>query len=201
LPPVRRSERQQIPVHAPRPERIEPTEPRVQRRPRPPVNLAPGAERLQNREIPVIPRPTLPNPESPHSQTSEEERRYLLTDPVQFFFPPETVYIAPVLPTRSPKALTSFKAHCRLQYNNFREGAFEVVLPVNLAYQFTPDPLVFQNCLWKTRTLITFFGIFEEYHWIRRHHRNPNQIFLARAYKITYPWDSDGWNVTRLIRA
>ena len=198
---MRRSERQ-IPVHAPRPERIAPTEPRVQHRPRPPANLAPGAERLQNREIPVIPRPIESNLEhSLGSQTSEEERRYLLTDPVQFFFPPETVYLAPVLPTRSPKALTSFKAHCRLQYDNSREGAFEVVLPVNLAYQFTPDPLVFQNSLWKTRTLIMYFGIFEEYHWIRRHHRNPTQIFLARAYKISYPWDTDGWTVTRLIRA
>jgi len=156
---------------------------------------------VRNRELPVIPGPVPSVPSPDHrSLTSEGEAQFLLSDSALNCYLPEGIYISVALPTRKPKELTAFKTHCRLTYQHSQKDILEAYIPISKLWEITPEPLVFLNLLWKSKTKFTYHGIFEDYYWIRRHYRFPNQVFLARAYRIFYPWNEDSWTVTRLLK-
>jgi hypothetical protein len=174
--------------------------------PLPPLPREPRPLPIRNRDIPVIPRePSSP----PNSSTSEEDKKYVLSQKAQHCFLPDELFLHITLPTRSPTELTVFKFNCQLRYDqilaqhtdpvNLPDTA--VTIPLARLYQLTPDPIVFLNLLWKSRTKFDHFGITEEYFWIRRNYRIPHLVYLARAYRIYYPWSDDTWTVSRLRHA
>ena len=114
---------------------------------------------------------------------------------------PEAIYVAEDLPTRKPRELRAFREHCRLQYERDR---VTLVLdqPLERLREYSTSPLNFQNFLWRSRTTVGYFGITEEYHWIRRQiQRNgPDRAILQPAYRVHYTWNEGGWTVTRLPR-
>ena len=148
-----------------------------------------------------VPRPR--NPVLRHqTDTSSDEANYLGTqDQPLFCHLPETIYVSEGLPTRKPRELQAFKEHCRLQYEQSR-ATLVLEQPLNRLREYTTSPLNFQNLLWRSRTTVTYFGIFEEYHWIRRQTRAhvPDRAVLQPAYKVHYTWTDGGWTVTRLPR-
>ena len=149
---------------------------------------------------PPVPRPV--NPIARQHSTSSEEANYLRTEAVQLHCHyPESVYVAEHLPTRRPRELQAFKEHCRLQYDQ-HQISLDVHHPLSHIREFTSSILNFQNYLWRSKTTVTYFGIYEEYHWIRRQVRRnqPDKAILQPAYKIHYQWNEDGWTVTRLPR-
>ncbi len=145
----------------------------------------------------------MPSPRVPlarQTTTSSEEEQLLRTpgNPLYCYYP-ESIYIADHIPTRKPRELESFKNHCRLQYDTYRLP-LEINHPLENIRQITNTPLEFQNLLWCSKVLVTHFGIFEEYQWIRRQFRpnHPERAILQPAYKVFYSWSLDGWSVTRL---
>jgi hypothetical protein len=177
--------------------------------------FAPRNSHLSSPEQPsivprVTPGPTFLQPQHRHQaqptvrqhSTSSDEIQYLETQPIQLHcYYPEAIYISDHIPTRSPRELTSFKEHCRLQYNAHRTTLI-LDLPLSRIREFTSNPLNFQNLLWKSRTTVSHFGIHEEYQWIRRQARPDvvERVIWQPAYKVFYAWDQDGWNVSRLPR-
>ena len=145
--------------------------------------------------------PRVQTPEVRQPSTSSEEAAYLATNQSIYPYYPETIYVANCLPTRNPRELQTFKNHCLLQYNHVR-AAIVQDHPLDHARNLTSSPLNFENLLWKTRTTVSFYGIFEEYSWIRRRirQRQLDQAILQPAYKVHYPWNTDGWTVSRLTR-
>ena len=146
-------------------------------------------------------RPILVPPITHQHSTSSEENQYLETQDIQVYCHlPESIYVANHLPTRKPRELTLFKEHCRLQYNAHRQP---LVLshPLERIREITVEPLNFTDFLWKSKTTVSHFGIFEEYQWLRRKERihHPDHIIWQPAYQVFYAWDSEGWNVSRLV--
>ncbi len=110
-----------------------------------------------NRDISVIPEP-IPSVQSPDdhwSLTSEDEAQFLLSEPAQNCYFPEGIYISIALPTCKPKELTTIKTHCCLTYQHSNQSILEIYLPISKLCEITPDPLVFQNLLWKSKTKFT----------------------------------------------
>ena len=170
------------------------------------VILNPDIPRINqaNSSEPVYPSvrgPQVSSPTPRQRSTSSEDEDFLDTQVPAYCYYPETIYIGEGLPTRSPRALRAFKHHCRLQYDQSR---VTLVLdqPLDHIREFTSSPLNFQNLLWKGRTTVAHFGIFEEYYWIRRQTRPnvPDRAILQPAYKVHYHWNNDSWSVTRLPR-
>jgi len=155
-----------------------------------------------NREIPVIPGPvpSVPSPDDHRSLTSEGEAQFLLSESAQNCYFPEGIYISIALPTCKPKELTMFKTHCHLTYQHSNQSILEAYLPISKLWEITPEPLVFLNLFWKSKTKFMHHSIFEDYYWICQHYHFPNQVFLAHAYRIFYPWNKDSWTVTRLLK-
>ncbi len=87
------------------------------------------------------------------------------------------------------------------QYNTYRLP-LEITHPIENIWQITNTPLEFQNLLWRSKVLVTHFGIYEEYQWIRRQYRPnyPERAILQPAYKVFYSWTSSSWSVSRLPR-
>ena len=160
---------------------------------------------LANQRRPPLIRPIPVYPQQPAARqhsTSSEEAQFLDTQPTQLHcYYPEAFYIADHVPTRTPRELRQFKEHCRLQYQAQR-NTLVLDLPFSRVHEITSNPLNFQNLLWKTHTTLTHFGITEEYQWIRRQIRIgiPDNTILRPAYKVFYPWNTDGWNVSHLPR-
>lgn len=171
---------------------------------------------LSSPEVPPVahrrntPLPTLLQPQNTHRtnppvhqhSTSSDEAQFLETQPRQLHcYYPEAIYIADHIPTRSPRELTAFKDHCRLQYN-VNQTTLVLNHPLSRIREITSNPLNFQNLLWKSRITIDYYGIHEEYQWIRRQTRtgtNDTAIWQP-AYRVFYAWVHDGWNITRLPR-
>ena len=133
--------------------------------------------------------------------TSSEEATFLATDTPFYCYYPESIYVSDHLPTRSPRALQAFKEHCRLQFVQVHQPLL-LQQPLERAREITPSPLNFQNLLWRSSVTVSHYGIFEEYHWIRRQQRPhaPDRAILQPAYKVFYGWQTDGWSVSRLPR-
>ena len=139
-----------------------------------------------------------PEEQRPFTSSEEDERLRIQSNPLRCHYPQE-IYVAEHLPTRTPSELRDFKNYCRSIYSE-RNQSLELHQPLSNAQRITPNPLVFVNDLWRSKTTLTFYGIFEEYHWIRRHSRQGRPCpRLEPAYKVFYPWDSDSWTITRLI--
>ena len=113
---------------------------------------------------PTVRGPPVPVPARQHSMSSEEAD-FLETHVPAYCYYPENIYLGDALPTRTPRTLQAFKNHCRLQYD---QGRVTLVLdqPLDHLREFTSSPLNFQNLLWKGRTTVTHYSIFEEYYWI-----------------------------------
>jgi len=133
--------------------------------------------------------------------TSSNEAQFLETQPRQFHCHlPKTIFVSEHLPTRTPRELNVFKNHCYIQQQAHPQESLVLELPLTLARDITTSPLNFQNLLWKSKTTLSFYRIFEDYCWIRRQQRlnRPDQAILQPAYQVHYKWDQHGWTVTRL---
>ena len=135
------------------------------------------------------------------SNSSSEEAHRSSQDTDHCYFP-ERIYVSSVLPTRNSSELRGFHRYCRRQFAAYQNIEIVYELPIRLAQDITTSALHFQNLLWKNRTTISSTGIVEEYSWIRRQARNNSidQAILRPAYTVTYPWNTEGWTVTRTHR-
>ena len=145
--------------------------------------------------------PLLVPPITQQISTSSKEWQYQGTPNQQpYCYLPESLYISLHLPTRKPRELTIFKEHCHLQYNHHCQ-ALVLAHPLDRIHEITTEPLNFVNLLWRSKTTVSHFGIFEEYQWlcckIQPHH--PDRVIWQPAYQVFYPWDSKGWNISRLV--
>jgi hypothetical protein len=140
-----------------------------------------------------------PLPFAEQSSSGEEAHRLPSQALELHCYYPENIYVSSVLPTRTPRELQNFHEHCRQQYTSY--SGLEVVFNHKLdqALGITTSPLNFQNLLWRTRIVLTPSGILEEYYWIRRRIRanSTDRATLEPAYNVAYPWNSDGWIVSR----
>ena len=169
----------------------------------PPVIPNPDIRRVQVN--PAQPRnPSLyahydpPEEQRPFTSSDEDERLRTQANPFRCHYPHE-IYVAEHLPTRTPSELRDFKNYCHSIYSEQNQSV-ELHQPLSNAQRITPNPLIFVNDLWRSKTTLTFYGIFEEYQWIRRHSRQGRpRPRLEPAYKVFYPWNGDGWTVSRLI--
>lgn len=148
--------------------------------------------------------PTIPsNPVARQHSTSSDEAHFLETQPRDLHCHlPEAIFVSEQLPTRTPRELDVFKHHCRLQYEQFPQETLLLASPLTRARDITTSPLNFQNFLWRSKTTLTYFGILEEYQWIRRQQRTnqPDRAILRPAYEVFYPWNETTWKVTLLHR-
>ena len=141
----------------------------------------------------------LPPSEPIIEQTSHDTLpgRTVLSELICYY--PEQIYVSSVLPTRTPRELQEFQTHC--QYLLTAAGGREIVYthPLREVLNISTSALNFQNLLWKSRTTVTSAGIEEEYQWIRRRIRQDtvDRPILEPAYNISYPWNDDGWTVSR----
>ena len=152
--------------------------------------------------LPQLATPRTANPPTRRNSTSSDEILFEGAQgvPIVAHYP-ETIYVSEGLPTRTPRELRAFQEHCRLQY---QQNQVTLVLdqPLNRLREIATSPLNFQGFLWRSRTTVTYLGIFEEYCWIRRQvrHHAPDHPILQPAYKVHYKWNEGGWIVTRLPR-
>ena len=130
---------------------------------------------------------------------SEEAHRIPGQEQELHCYHPERIYVSSVIPTRTLRELRDFHAHCQQQFNNY--GRTDIVFdhPLSQALEITTSALHFQGLLWRNRIRVTSAGIAEDYCWIRRRARatSIDRAVLHPAYTVTYPWNSEGWIVTR----
>ena len=76
-----------------------------------------------------------------------------------------------------------FKEHCCLQYNAHHQPLV-LTHPLECICEITVEPLNFTSFLWKSKTTVSHFGIFEEYQWLQHkeciHH--PDHIIWQPSY-------------------
>ena len=115
---------------------------------------------------------------------------------------PDGEYLSKVLPTRDHQELLAFQQYCFDQYQNSAGQDLIYNHGIERIYEFSTSPLNFENLLWRTKITLAPAGIIEEYAYIRRHSRNngPDRTYLEQAFIVNYPWTTDGWTVTQVIR-
>jgi hypothetical protein len=98
--------------------------------------------------------------------------------------------------------LLAFQQYCFDQYQNTAGQDLVYNHGIERIYKFSTSPLNFENLLWRTKITLAPAGIIEEYTYIRRHSRNngPDHTYLEQAFIVNYPWTTDGWTVTQVIR-
>jgi hypothetical protein len=128
----------------------------------------------------------------PHTTPSQEGKLHP--------YYPENLYISSVLPTRTPKDLRHFQAHCWNIFHarprsNFIHGLDE-------SRNITTSPLHFENLLWRYAIILHDQGITEEYYWIKRDRKRhrPDRPRLEPAYAVNYPWTGTAWTTAQLDR-
>jgi hypothetical protein len=180
--------------------------------------IAPAVEVLRppvvrNPEIPLINQANASEPvfpsvlieHSPRSRTfvevdEDDLPADLPVEPLYCYYP-EYLYLGTTLPTRPPRELAQFLAHCRVVLNNNSGHELSLNHPLAELRQISTSALNFENLLFKSRTVVAHSQVIEEYQWIRRLIRahKTDKAFLEPAYRVTYLWNQEGWTVTRFF--
>jgi hypothetical protein len=115
---------------------------------------------------------------------------------------PDGEYLSKVLPTCNHQELLAFQQYCFDQYQTSAGQDLTYNHGIEQIYEFSTSPLNFENLLWRTKITLGPAGIIEEYAYIRRHSQNngPDCTYLEQAFIVNYPWSTDGWTVTQVIR-
>ena len=114
-----------------------------------------------------------------------------------YTFYPEQIYIASVIPMRSPAELREFKQHCITLFTNQTRPTLLFNHDLREIRRITSSALHFQNLLWRKSINISSNSITEGYSWIRRRtlQGRTDQAYLEPAYQVTYQYGCNEWMV------
>ena len=114
-----------------------------------------------------------------------------------YVFYPEQIYIASVIPTRSPAELREFKQHCITLFTNQTRPTLLFNHDLREIRHITSSALHFQNLLWRKSINISSNSITESHSWIRRRtlQGRTDQAYLEPAYQVTYQYRRNEWTV------
>ena len=114
-----------------------------------------------------------------------------------YAFYPEQIYIANVIPMRSPAELREFKHHCITLITNQTRPTLLFNHDLREIRHITSSTLHFQNFLWRKSINISNNSIAESYSWIRRRtlQGRTDQAYLEPAYQVTYQHRCNEWTV------
>ena len=165
-----------------------------------PINRANSGEPA----FPSIQNPTPVYPQREEHRISSGEEIVYTPPPPQiiqaqeiYAFYPEQIYIASVIPTRSPAELREFKHHCITLFTNQTQPTLLFNHDLREIRHITSSALHFQNLLWRKSINISSNSITESYSRIRRCtlQGRTDQAYLEPAYQVTYQYGRNEWTV------